>query len=272
MCSRCDPVSTTPSAARPTTRVEPDRSAMYAVRGRRRISSAEPALREPPVLDDVDLIGQEEGLGRVMGDEKPRSIEAGEVHGKRAAQLRPGRHVERREWLVEEKQTRLGHERPRKGDPLRLATGQAARATLGHGSQPHPFEPLLCRCTRLAFGTPRLRRPNATFSMAVRCGNSRPSWNTTPMRHSGASTKREPDASSSVSPASLIHPSSSGRSPARAQDRGGLPGAVRTEERSGAPGRDRQREVEAERRPSLQTSRASRPPSSLRALEAIDRA
>ncbi len=58
------------------------------------MSSAVPAWVIAPVLDDVDHVGEEKGLGRVVGDQDPRSGEAIEVLGEDPTQLDPGGDVE----------------------------------------------------------------------------------------------------------------------------------------------------------------------------------
>ena len=91
-----------------------------------------------------------------------------------AAHLAAGAGVERGERLVEQQQARLGGERPGEGDALRLPARQGARAVAGVVGEPDPLEPRRAPAPGpSALATPRARSPKATFSSAVRLGNSR---------------------------------------------------------------------------------------------------
>ena len=54
------------------------------------------------VLEDVDLVGEEERFGGVVGDEETWSSEPVEMIVEHPSQPSPGGHIERREWLVEQ--------------------------------------------------------------------------------------------------------------------------------------------------------------------------
>ena len=100
-----------------------------------------------------------------------------------AAHLDPVAGIECSQRFVEQQELRLGSERPRQRNPLRLTTGQLV------GSR--PFDAVAAHLCAASAGpprcaadlsTPRARSPNATFSSTDMCGNSRYCWNITPRR------------------------------------------------------------------------------------------
>ena len=123
-----------------------------------------PALGDGAIFDDVDLVCEEERLGRVVRDEQSRPGEGGEVLGERVAQLRSGRDVERRQRLIEQQKIGLSYESTGQRHPLGLPAGDVARPAALDALQPQPFEPLAGPVQRLVAGIPRARSPNATFS------------------------------------------------------------------------------------------------------------
>ena len=102
------------------------------------------------------------------------AVELGQPLAERAAGLGPRPHVERSQRLVEQQQRRLNGQRARQRDALRLPAGQLCRpraGVIGQADAPQPIARL--PCVRSPRAAPRQRRPKATLSSALRCGNSR---------------------------------------------------------------------------------------------------
>ncbi len=89
-------------------------------------------LADPTVFEDEDLVGQQERVGGVVGDQKPWTGVVGEMAREEPAQLGVGRHIECREWFVEEQQVGIGCEGARQCHPLGLPSREFRR--------PPPFE------------------------------------------------------------------------------------------------------------------------------------
>lgn len=68
----------------------------------------------------MNLIGEQEGFGRIVGDEQSGPGKRPQVIGEHTSQLRPSGHIQCRQRFVEQQQLRFGHERPRQRDSLRL--------------------------------------------------------------------------------------------------------------------------------------------------------
>ena len=81
--------------------------------------------------------------------------------------------VEIGERLVEQQDARLDDQRAGQRDALLLAARHAPRKAVGEGGEADQRQASrLTRASRSALATPRISRPNATFSAAVMCGNS----------------------------------------------------------------------------------------------------
>ena len=87
-------------------------------------------------------------------------------------QLHPDLGVQGRQRFVEQQHLRFDGQRPGQRDPLLLAAGELVGVPVGLGARPtrSRYSPAIRR--RSALPLPRSRRPNATFSRAVMCGNS----------------------------------------------------------------------------------------------------
>ena len=131
-------------------------------------------LHDPAGFEDHHPVGEGVGVDGVVGDEEADAVERGEVAAQVAAHVAAGAGVEGGQRLVEQQQPRLGGQRPGQRDPLRLPARQGSGSVAGVVGEPDALEPRRGACAGpSAFGTPRARRPNATFSSAVRLGNSR---------------------------------------------------------------------------------------------------
>jgi hypothetical protein len=93
-------------------------------------------------LDHMDLIGEQECLDRVMGDQQPGPFENLQM----VLEKMPGRSsragIQRRECLVEQKEIRLGDKGSGQRHPLRLTTGELTGPTLIHAVQAHLRQPV----------------------------------------------------------------------------------------------------------------------------------
>jgi len=78
-------------------------------------------LGDATVVEDDDVISQDGGIDRIMGDEETNTGERGEVAAKVAPDLVAGGGVERGERLVQQQDLRLGRERAGQCDSLRLS-------------------------------------------------------------------------------------------------------------------------------------------------------
>ena len=107
-----------------------------------------------------------------MGDEDHRRAEALlqplELHAHLVAQ----EGVEVRERLVEQEHARLRDERAGQRHALLLAARQLARVARAQRAEAHEVEHALDARPELGLRDPRRRRPKATFSNTVMCGNS----------------------------------------------------------------------------------------------------
>ena len=100
-----------------------------------------------------------------MGDQQARAGEVGQVLAQLGLHLQPGPGIERRHGLIEQQELRLPGQRAGQRDPLLLTAGQLRGPAAGQVGDAEPGQPL-------AGGRPP-GGPNATFSVTVRCGNSR---------------------------------------------------------------------------------------------------
>ena len=131
-------------------------------------------LREPAVLEDEQPVGQRERVDRVVGDEEPHAVERREVAPQLAPDLGARADVERGERLVEEEQAGVHRQRAGERDPLGLPAGELLGLRRDPGPRARSAPATRRRPTRASGARmPRLRSPKATFSRAVRCGNSR---------------------------------------------------------------------------------------------------
>ena len=130
-------------------------------------------LLNATVGHDDDAVGERERLALVVGDverglaQSPLQLAQLPAHGETELE------VEVRQRLIEQQDARLEHDAARNRDALLLAAGKLARITgcqIGQAHQLERVDPPVAatrhrRCRRR-------RRPNATFSKIVRCGNS----------------------------------------------------------------------------------------------------
>ena len=86
---------------------------------------------DPPVREHHDPVPEQQRLGHVVGDHDGGEAEPLVQRAIGAAQFVPCDRVERSERLVHQHQRRSGCQRPRKADPLRLASGQGLRRPPG---------------------------------------------------------------------------------------------------------------------------------------------
>ena len=133
----------------------------------RDLGHACPACDDAAVLEDHDPVGERRGVDRIVGHEEPHARRTRRGGAELAPDLDAGAGVERGERLVEQQQPRLGRERAGERDALGLTAGELAGLRVGVGRRARPARASRrprARASRLA--TPRLRRPNATFSSA----------------------------------------------------------------------------------------------------------
>ena len=81
-------------------------------------------LDDPAGVEDRDAIGERVGVDGIVGDEHAHPVERLEVPSQVAADAASGAGVERGERLVEQQQPRVGRQRPRECDALRLTARQ----------------------------------------------------------------------------------------------------------------------------------------------------
>ena len=116
-------------------------------------------LRHSALLQHDHAIGERGRVGGVMGDDECGAGERLEVPTQIAAHLGASTGIERGEWLVEEQQVRLGDERTRQRDALRLPTRQGARAVACVRGETDPLEPLPCPMPRFGASDPPRPQP-----------------------------------------------------------------------------------------------------------------
>ena len=80
--------------------------------------------------------------------------------------------VERAERLVEQQHLRPIHQRAGERHALPLPTGELGRLAAAEAAEADHLERSSTRARRSSFGTFLTRRPYATFSATVMCGNS----------------------------------------------------------------------------------------------------
>ena len=122
-----------------------------------------------PCPHQGDAVGHEHRFLGVVGDDQRRDA-AGLQHVQGVVAhlvAQPG--VEGGEGLVEQQHLRAGRQRPGQRHPLLLAAGEHVRVGAGIGFQADAGQRLGHLPAALAAGT--RRRPKATFSATVRCGN-----------------------------------------------------------------------------------------------------
>ena len=137
-------------------------------------SASVPVWTTRPRFEDDDAVGEGVGVDGVVGDEEADAVERGEVAAQVAADVAAGAGVEGGERFVEEQQAGLGGQGAGEGDALGLPAGQGAGPVAGVVGEPDALEPVAGSWLgRPVLATPRARSPKATFSSAVRLGNSR---------------------------------------------------------------------------------------------------
>src|SRR2546430_14024892 len=94
--------------------------------------------QDAPGHQDRHAVGEGLGLGAVVGDEDRRDAVAAEDRGEVGEERAPRRLVEPGEWLVEQQQLRLDHERPRERHALRLTARERARAPVAEPRDAQP--------------------------------------------------------------------------------------------------------------------------------------
>jgi hypothetical protein len=92
-------------------------------------------------VQDGHVIRHRRGLVSIVRHEQCRRAGLGEELAQVGEQLAPGRGVQAGEGLVEQEEPRSDGERPREADPLRLATGQSVRRTVGETRDAEALEP-----------------------------------------------------------------------------------------------------------------------------------
>ena len=75
----------------------------------------------------MDLVGEEKGLGRVVGDDETGAGKVIEMASEHPTELHPRGYVESRQGLVEKQEVRLDDQCPGQCDPLCLTAGQLWR-------------------------------------------------------------------------------------------------------------------------------------------------
>ena len=111
-----------------------------------RVAGARHDVRRCALLDDAtgvdedEVVGQGEGVERVVRHEHGRPAVGAQPGGEGRPDLRPQLGVEGREGLVEQEQARVGRQRPREGDPLGLAVREPGRPRRGEVERPERVE------------------------------------------------------------------------------------------------------------------------------------
>jgi hypothetical protein len=86
------------------------------------------------------------------------------------------RLVQAIEWLIQEQHAWPGRHGPCDGDSLLLPARELVRVAPAQPVQTDQIQRRVYPCLVLAFWHPTYGSPNATFSLTVRCGNSRNRW------------------------------------------------------------------------------------------------
>src|SRR5690606_450680 len=115
----------------------------------RRIGRARPSgdlvgaadLDDAPCLEDDEPVGERARLERVVRDEEAHARELVEQTAEVAAQLGPGRDVERGKRLVEEQHARADGERARERDALPLSSRELGRTRARSLAEADALEP-----------------------------------------------------------------------------------------------------------------------------------
>ena len=146
-------------------------------RRRRRTRAVVDLLRRADLLDRAvqhhdDAVGQRQRLGLVVGDEDHRHAGLLLHPLQLGPHLQPQPRVEVRQRLVQQQHLRLHHHRPRQRHALLLAARQLAGLRPEKAPSPTVSSPARTRLSRSAPRIPFRRRPKATLSKTVRCGNS----------------------------------------------------------------------------------------------------
>ena len=109
-------------------------------------------LGQTPILDNRDPIGQQEGIGWVMGDKQPRTSKGGQVLGQHPAKRSPGRDIERSQGFIKKKQIGFGCKSSSEGNSLGLTTGEVEWLPVAKCTNAQPLKQVLRQLASLRFG------------------------------------------------------------------------------------------------------------------------
>ena len=171
-------------------------------------------LLDPAGPHHGDAVADRQRLGLVVGDEhrrRARSTAAARRRRRGSAPAGWGRG-----WRTARRAASGAVPAPARGRARRAgARRPTARAGSGRRGRPSPTSPSQWSRRRCPLGAAEPRRPKATFSATVRCGNRACSWNTSPTwRRSGSTParrrRRRPRRRCAIAPASApISPATS---------------------------------------------------------------
>ena len=94
-------------------------------------------------VEDRHAVGDDRRLVAVVGHEQRRGAARREDVAQVGEQLRAAGGVQAAEWLVEEEEPGLQHERPRDADALCLPAGQRQRTLSGQSVEPEARQPVV---------------------------------------------------------------------------------------------------------------------------------
>ena len=156
-------------ARSPATRLRPASRAANGLRGRDSTSALVPCSTTRPPVEHDDAVREQQRVERVVGDHDRGPV--GQHPPQRLSQRRQHGDVERRHRLVEQQQRRLGGQRPRHGDPLRLAARELRRAS-ARPARPTPTSSSQCWASRRAVAARRTgaARPERDVLQGVEVG------------------------------------------------------------------------------------------------------
>ncbi len=97
-------------------------------------------LHDAAVLDEDEVVGEGQGVERVVGDQDGGPVVGAQPRREPGADLGPQRRVEGREGLVEEEEARPGGQGSGQRDPLGLAVREGRRPAVGEVEDPEGVE------------------------------------------------------------------------------------------------------------------------------------